>query len=167
MRSSAIRASAAFIVTAAVSIAAAGCALMPQPTPTETPAPTTAATVQPTPVVSPPAEEPVAVAFDPDSNAQTNLPFVDSALAPLVSPPTIPPGEQIVAALVGVGAPIETLQVTPDTTAIGLAVDAVLFSVRLGNECILGQFDDDGYFSTTAPVLNSGACLIGTTVSLD
>lgn len=168
MRLSARRASAVIAAAAAIAAILAGCT--PSPGASGAPvAPPSSAAPDPSgsaPVEPEPTEEPVPT-FDPAGEAEANLPVVDEALAPLVQAGGIPAGRSVVDALTGAGIPLSALQVTPDRTAIGLPVDALLFSVRSGDSCVLGQFDGDGYTTTTAPVLASGACLVGATASLD
>lgn len=168
MRASARRASALIVAAAAIAALVAGCT--PSPGPTGAPVtPPSSSAPEPstsTPAGPAPTEEP-APTFDPAAEAEANLPVVEAALSPLVSAGGIPAGRSVVDALTGAGIALSALQVTPDRTAIGLPVDALLFSVRSGDSCVLGQFDGDGYTTTTAPALASGACLVGATASLD
>lgn len=168
MRASARRASAVMVAAVAIAALVAGCTPSPgpsgapEPPPSSAaPAPSSSATGEPTPSAPP------APVFDEAAEAEVNLPVVETALAPLVSAGGIPAGRRVVDALTGAGIPLSALQVTPDRTAIGLPVDALLFSVRSGDSCVLGQFDGDGFTTTTAPALASGACLVGATASLD
>ncbi|MDO8338960.1 MAG: hypothetical protein Q7T15_12005 [Microcella sp.] len=165
MRASTRRASALIVAAAAIAALVAGCTPSPGPSgaPPSSAAPGPSAS---TPAEPAPTQEP-APTFDPAAAAETNLPVVESALSPLVSAGGIPAGRSVVDALTGAGIPLSELQVTPDRTAIGLPVDALLFSVRSGDSCVLGQFDGDGFTTTTAPALASGACLVGATASLD
>ena len=87
--------------------------------------------------------------------------------APLVAAGGIPAGRSVVDALTAAGIPLSAVQVTADQTAIGLPVDSLLLSVRSGQECVLAQFDGDGFTTVTAPVLSTGACLVGATASID
>lgn len=168
MRASARRASALIVAAAAIAAILTGCT--PSPGPSGAPvAPPSSAAPDPSgsaPAKPEPAEEP-APTFDAAAEAETNLPVVDEALAPLVQAGGIPAGRRVVDTLTGAGIPLGALQVTPDRTAIGLPVDALLFSVRSGDSCVLGQFDGDGFTTTTASALASGACLVGATASLD
>ncbi|KQV24665.1 hypothetical protein [Yonghaparkia sp. Root332] len=163
MRTSARRASAVIAAAAAIAALLAGCAPSPRPSgaPTSPPASTPPAPTEPAPTASP---EPT---FDPAGDAEANRPLVERSLAPLVSAGGIPAGRSVVDALTAAGIPLEALQITADRTSIGLPVDSLLFSVRSGESCVLGQFDGDGFMTTTAPVLASGACLVGATASLD
>jgi hypothetical protein len=60
-----------------------------------------------------------------------------------------------------------TMQVTADTTSIGRDADSVQFSVLWGQDCLIGQVSGAGYTSQTAPVLGTGACLVGSTRAID
>ena len=46
------------------------------------------------------------------------------------------------------------MQLTPDKTTIGRAVDSVLFSVRIGTDCLLGQFSGSEYTSSVQAALH-------------
>lgn len=167
MRSSASRASAVLVGLAAIAALVTGCTASPGPSGAPSSTPSSSAPAEPTASAEPTPEPEPAATFDPAADAEANRPAVDAALAPLAAAGGIPAGRAVADALTGAGVPLSALQVTPDETAIGLAVDALLFSVLSGETCVLGQFDGDGYTSTTAPVLSTGQCLIGATVSLD
>lgn len=164
MRVNARRASAAFVAPLALATIVAGCTASPGPavSPTASRPP---ATVVPEP--QPTASEPNGPALDPEGDAEANLEYFTATLEPLVAGGARPTGGVVVDALTAAGFDRAAMQVTPDETAIGLPVDALLFSVRLGESCLLGQVDDEGLATTTAPVLASGACLVGATASLD
>jgi ABC-type transport system substrate-binding protein len=165
MLSSASRASAVLVGLVAIAALVAGCAASPGPSGAPSATPSSSGPAEPTTSAAPTPEP--AASFDPAADADENRPIVDAALAPLVAAGGIPAGRAVVDALTGAGIPVSALQVTPDETAIGLDVDALLFSVLTGESCVLGQFDGDGYTSTTAPALSTGQCLIGATASLD
>ena len=78
-----------------------------------------------------------------------------------------PGGRAVVDALVGAGFDKSTMQVTADTTSIGRDADSVQFSVLWGQDCLIGQVSGAGYSSQTAPVLGTGACLVGSTRAID
>ena len=61
------------------------------------------------------------------------------------------------------------MQLTVDTTTIGLAANSIQFSVKLGDTCLVGQSGADagGYNSMATPVLGNGGCLIGQTRAID
>ena len=76
-------------------------------------------------------------------------------------------GRTMVDALVTASFDKAALQVTPDTTSIGREADSVQFSVLWGDDCLIGQVGSTGYASQVAPVLGDGACLVGTTHTID
>lgn len=163
MRTNAGRASALLVATVAIAALAAACAPSPDPDPAPTPTPTSSASAAPS---ASPETEP-APTFAPEGAAKENLPIVEAALQPLVAAGGIPAGRSVVDALTAAGIPLSVVQVTADQTAIGLPVDSLLLSVRSGQECVLAQFDGDGFTTVTAPVLSTGACLVGATASID
>jgi hypothetical protein len=61
------------------------------------------------------------------------------------------------------------MQLTPDTTTIGLKASSIQFSVQFGATCLIGQYGTDagGYTSTTSATLATGGCLIGQTRPID
>ena len=62
------------------------------------------------------------------------------------------------------------MQVTVDTTTIGLKANSIQFSVRMGDTCLIGQngADAGGYCSEVTPVLSPpGNCLVGQTRPID
>ena len=76
-------------------------------------------------------------------------------------------GRSVVDALVAAGFDKAAMQVTPDATSIGRAADTVQFSVLWGSDCLVGQTGATGFASEVAPVLGTGACLVGTTRAVD
>ncbi|WP_394769732.1 DUF6993 domain-containing protein [Lacisediminihabitans sp.] len=76
-------------------------------------------------------------------------------------------GKTIIDTLVAAGFDKAAMQVTPDTTSNRGAVDSILFSVRLGGQCLLGQRGPDGFSSAVEPALADGSCLVGKTRPID
>lgn len=72
-------------------------------------------------------------------------------------------GRTIIDSLVAAGFDKAGMQVTPDKTSINGSVDSILFSVKIGDMCLLGQQGGGGYSSAVEAALNSGVCLIGKT----
>lgn len=74
-------------------------------------------------------------------------------------------GPDFVAALEAAGFPREQLEVTADTTSVGLEAGSIQFAVRWGDSCFIGQngAGSAGYHSETVPVLATGKCLVGDT----
>lgn len=78
-----------------------------------------------------------------------------------------PGGRAFIDALVAAGFDKAAMEVTPDETAIALDADNIQFSVRLGEDCLVGQYGNVGYNSAILPVLASGKCLVGITRTID
>ena len=78
-------------------------------------------------------------------------------------------GRDFIDALVAAGFNKADMQLTVDTTTIGLKANSIQFSVKLGDTCLIGQngADAGGYNSMVTPVLSTGACLIGQTRPID
>lgn len=73
----------------------------------------------------------------------------------------------IVDNLVAAGFEKSDIEVTPDSTAINIAVDSIVVSVRIKGECLVGQFSPNQYSSIVAPLLGTGRCLVGETLPID
>ena len=150
-RSSSVFASvaAAFLLGSVLS----GCG--PTATPTSTPEPTKATS---TPSASPTPEVPELIE---GGTAQQNLPFFDYVNQAQIATGAVS-GVSFVDALVVAGFAREDIEVTPDNTNVQ-AADSIMFSVRLGESCLVGQFGSAiGYASTATDVLATGTCLVGT-----
>ncbi len=143
-------------------IALVGCTAEPspgtsrEPGATDTLLPSSTATSTPAPA-----------AFDPAAGAAGNADYFDAVISALFNDNTEPDGRAIIDRLVESGFPRADMEVTPDKTAVGLDADAVQFSVRLGDQCLVGQVGTSGYSSIVAPVLGTGRCLVGVTRSID
>ena len=60
------------------------------------------------------------------------------------------------------------MQVTSDTSTVGNPAESIQFSVRWGDECLVGQVGPaTGTAVTTVLPAVSGACLVGTTRAID
>lgn len=99
--------------------------------------------------------------------AQQNLPYFDRVNNQLIAAGGKPGGRSFIDALVGAGFVKADMEVTADTTTIGLAADNIQFSVRFNGSCLIGQYGNIGYASTVAPVLATGKCLVGKTRPID
>ena len=135
--------------------------------PTATAMPDDGATPAPTPT---PTEQPVHVA---GGTAEQNKPIFDATNQQYFTGDgtdagnVIPEGRGVIDNLVSVGFDKSAMQVTPDRTAIDLPVDSLIFSVLIGDECLVGQFSALGYSTIVAPKLATGSCLIGLTRTID
>jgi hypothetical protein len=133
----------------------AGCVDAPAPTPTPTSAPSTEPTT--------PAEPEI----DLEGSANDNLAYFDQVAADLVAAGGALDGRAWIDALAAAGYPKGDMEVTPDRTAINGAADNIQFSVRLNGSCLIGQYGNIGYASTTAQLLSTGRCLVGATRPID
>lgn len=148
---------AAITVTLAA-VMLAGCSggsgASPSPAATSGSTPTTRSSSESTPA---PAH------FDAGGTAKENKAFFDSINSALIAANPSAGGKDVINALVAAGFDKANMQLTPDKTTIGRAVDSLLFSVRIGTDCLLGQFSGSEYTSSVQAALNSGACLVGQT----
>ncbi|KQN43136.1 hypothetical protein ASE87_06360 [Frigoribacterium sp. Leaf44] len=135
----------------AVAVPLAGCTSSPEPAPTTQPTATSTG----------------APAFSSESTTAEALAHFDEVNAATVAANARPGGRAVVDALVAAGFDKSSMQVTADTTSIGRDADSVQFSVLWGQDCLIGQVSGVGYTSQTAPVLGTGACLVGSTRAID
>ena len=146
------------LAVAVLSVAAlAGCTSSPP-----APKPTTSATTSapsPTPSAAP--------TMVPNGTAEQQKPFFDLVNSTLISANGSANGRDIIDNLVASGFAKADMQVTPDKTAIGGTVDSILFSVKIGGECLLGQRNGAAYVSSVQKTLADGTCLIGKTRPID
>jgi hypothetical protein len=124
---------------------------MPTPTVTSSPSSTPTPTPTPTPL------GPVL-----DGTADDNHEFFDQVNQALIASGASLNGAAFVDNLVANGYPREQMEVTPDRTAINEPADNIVFSIRFGETCLLGQWGNIGYTSMVAAVTSTGRCLIGT-----
>ncbi|MCU1580731.1 MAG: hypothetical protein QOD27_1704 [Microbacteriaceae bacterium] len=146
----------------ALAIALVGC------TPTAPVAKATAsdklsASSAPTPTPTP-TPKPVYVS---GGTAEQNKAYFDSVNSALITSNGTADGKTIVNTLVAAGFDKAAMQLTPDKTSIGVAADSVLFSVRLGDGCLIGQRGPAGYSSSIGPALTGGSCLVGKTRTIN
>ncbi|HEU4808359.1 MAG TPA: hypothetical protein VFT01_08860 [Homoserinimonas sp.] len=149
----------ALVVVASATLAACTDAPQQSPEPTQVTQPSS---VSPAPEPEP---EPDPV-LDPDGTAEDNLRYFDFVNAKVLTGGN-PGGQAIIDNLVAAGFDKSAMQVTADRTPRGTDVDSLQFSVRIGEECLIGQADGRGYISTLAPALESGSCLVGKTRAID
>jgi len=133
----------------------AGCVDAPTPIPT----PTTTASAGPTA----PAEPQI----DLDGTAKGNLPYFDQVNIELIDAGGTLDGRAFIDNLVAAGYPKTDMEVTSDRTAINGAADNIQFAVRLNGTCLIGQYGNIGYASTTLDMLATGRCLVGATRPID
>jgi hypothetical protein len=161
MRSSTRKQLLAGAVLAASTVALlAGCSsAAPVATPT--------ATASPAPTISNPEETTAPLALNPDGTALQNKEFFDSVMSPFIESAPDSGGREIIDHLVSAGFDKSQMELTPDTTAVGLEADNIQFSVRMNDTCLVGQSGNVGYHSLAAPILSTGTCLVGNTRAID
>jgi len=60
------------------------------------------------------------------------------------------------------------MEVTTDTTTLGIPADSIFVSVKFKNQCLVGQLSPVGYKGILVPVLSgTGKCLVGETLPID
>lgn len=118
---------------------------------------------------SPTSTTPAVVEFHPGGTAQANRAFFDKVNNATLAAKPSALGRDFIDALVAAGFTKTDMQLTPDTTTIGLKANSIQFSVQMGSSCLIGQngADAGGYSSQVTPVLGTGGCLIGKTRAID
>ena len=157
----------AAVLAATALLALVGCATgEPMPTP---PAPSTSASAS-APATTEPEPAPVVDAvpeFLPGGTALANKDVFDHTNQTLLSNQPGAKGKDIIDALAATGFDKSAMQVTYDTTPTSRSVEAIEFSVRAHDDCLIGQWGHAVYSSVIAPVLANGSCLIGKTRPID
>ena len=120
------------------------------------------------PATAPPSESgPAAVV--PEGTAADNLAvFTDVTNTVWASPEQVS-GRAYIDALVAAGFDKAAMQVTPDQSTVGNPAESIQFSVRWGQECLVGQVGPATGVPVTVvvPVLAEGTCLVGETRTID
>lgn len=124
------------------------------------------------PVSSSPGETVEVEEFIPElvagGSALENQPYLDFVVQEsLESQGATRSGLVVVEALMQAGFSRDVMELTPDVSLIELPVDSTSVSIRMGEDCFIGQWGEDWYVSQVEPVLATGTCLLGETVSLD
>ncbi|NQX27606.1 hypothetical protein HQQ81_09655 [Microbacteriaceae bacterium VKM Ac-2854] len=119
----------------------------------------------PTPV-STPTPDPV---FVPGGTAEQNKAYFDWSNAKVVAADSAAKGRSFIDSLVAAGFDKAAMEVTPDATSIGLDADSVQFSVKIGEDCLVGQYGpkSGGYHGIVAKPIATGKCLVGQTATID
>lgn len=127
------------------------------------PEPTTSA---PSATVDPAPSGPALV---PDGSADDNLPYFTSIIDAVWASPANAQGRAYIDALVAGGFDKSAMQVTLDQSTVGNPAESIQFSVRWGEECLIGQVGPatGAAVTATAAVLEGGHCLIGKTRPID
>ena len=136
----------------------AGCALIEGPTPT-----TPERTEPPVPEVAP--------ELVPGGTAAENLPFFTEVIRKFAAGDQSVKGEPIGRAVVEAGFDPAAIQLSFDRTKIGLEADNIFVSVRIGQDCLIGQVvtADRSFVTAQEPAVgpDKDVCLIGETRSVD
>ncbi len=129
---------------------------------TPMPLPTSTSSASPAPEASSePAPDPTLL---PGGTALANHAYFDFVNRRLLSVNSNPSGEAVISNLIAAGFNKADMEITPDKTSeLRRPSDSIEFSVRVGDRCLIGQFEAGSYASMVGPVLNGGRCLVGKT----
>ena len=165
IRSTTSRRAVLVVLTVSLAAALAGCTDGGVPAPAVS-SPSSSA---PSEAVSSAPPAPAAPALVPDGDAAANLPYFTQIVQTVASGPDAVAGRGYVDALVAGAFDKAAMQVTEDESTVGNPAESIQFSVRWGEECLIGQVGP----STGQPVttvmsgLATGGCLIGSTRTID
>ncbi len=155
----------ALLIGATAAVALTGCVAT---TPDPAPAPTTPAATDPTPTATPTASpEPALV---PDGTADDNLPYFAAITEEVWASEQRAQGRAYIDALVAGGFDKAAMQVTQDQSTVGNPAESIQFSVRWGEQCLVGQVGPDIGEAVTRvlPALQGDTvCLLGATRPID
>lgn len=143
---------------ALLAVGLSSCALVEGPTPV-------------TPTRTPPPVPDTPPALVPDGSAADNLPFFTEVVSEYAKGGQPIEGRPIVDALTAAGFDRGAMQVSFDRTKTNLVADSIYVSVRVEDECLLGQFVTESreIAVATAPTVgpDRNLCLIGNTRPID
>lgn len=127
---------------------------------------TAAPTVSPTPTPTP---TPTGPTLQPEGTAEDNLPLFDAVVQGVWAGAEQVSGRAYVDALVAAGFDKGAMQVTRDETTVGNPAETIMFSVRWGAQCLVGQVGPatGGAIAVVLPGLDDDACLVGLTRQID
>ncbi len=127
--------------------------------------------LEPTPTVSlaPSPETSAPPALVPDGSATDNLPYFTAVVDGVWATDAREQGRAYIDALTAAGFDRAAMQVTNDRSTVDNAAESIQFSVRWGEECLVGQVGPatGDPFTTVVPVLPTGTCLLGKTRPID
>jgi hypothetical protein len=152
---------ATLVATALVSALVLASCVQGAPTPVPTYTPTTSSTPTATPTPEP------APTFVPSGTAQQNYEYFKHTVSLFHSANRMADSRRNIDNLVAAGFAKADMEVTPDQTAIGYDVDSILYSVKIGDQCLIAQVFPFEFTTDIAPVLGTGRCLIGQTMPID
>lgn len=156
----AVRLAAFVLAAAAGAVGLAACT--PSPEPNTTPS----VTAQATATTPAPAPAPTLV---PGGSAEDNLPLFASVVSAVWAGPDQVSGRAYVDALAAAGFDKAAMQVTPDQSTVNNPAESIQFSVRWGQQCLIGQVGPATReaVAVVEPGLADGTCLIGRTRVID
>lgn len=157
------------VLTLAAALGLAGCTASPAPEAVTTPdAAPPVASAAPTDG-STSSSAPSADASASASAAAAELPLFTQTVQSVWSGPNQVSGRAYIDALVSAGFDKSAMQVTADATTVGNPAESITFSVRLGDECLVGQVGPSigNPVTSVLPALSSGGCLIGQTRAIN
>ncbi len=148
---------AALAATAVAATVLAGCAPEPVPKPTPTDSPTAG------------ADAPAEPTYLPNGSAEDNLPIFTEVTERVWASDHRNQGRAYVDALVDAGFDKEAMQVTADLSTVQRQAESILFSVKWGSECLIGQVGPEtgDPLATVMDAVGEGVCLIGNTREID
>jgi hypothetical protein len=154
-------------VAAVLTASLAACT--PGDTATPTPPAASSPAAAPSASSAPEDSEPSAPALVPDGTAADNLPVFAAVTAAVWATDDRGAGRAYVDALVQAGFDRSAMQVTHDRSTVGDPAESIQFSVRWGQECLIGQVGPatGEPVTTVMPVLAEGDCLVGNTRPID
>lgn len=130
---------------------------------------TSAASPSATASVTPTPTAPAAPTLHPDGTAQDNLPLFAAVVASVWASRHKVEGRAYIDALVAAGFDKSAMQVTNDKSTVGNPAESIQFSVRWGDECLVGQVGPatGQPVAVVLPGLAEGVCLVGETRPID
>ncbi len=136
-----------------------GTSITPTTGPTSSGSPSAGATDSPVP----------APALVPDGTAADNLPYFAAVTGAVWATDSRVSGRAYIDALVAAGFDKTAMQVTSDTSTVGNPAESIQFSVRWGDQCLVGQVGPatGDPVTVVVPVVAEGTCLIGQTRPID
>ena len=101
--------------------------------------------------------------FVPGGSAGENKPIFDQTNLQTIATNGSASSVELVNALSTTGFYKAAMEVTFDRTNVDLEADYIIVSVKIGEECLVGQRGPRGYTSDVVAPVSTGKCLIGLT----
>lgn len=105
--------------------------------------------------------------FIEGGTALENQPYFDHINQQTLAQNATASSHELVDALAAGGFDKAAMEVTFDRTNVDLEADYIIVSVKIHDECLIGQRSARGYTSQVMPPLGTGACLLGETQPID